>query len=143
MNRRVHHLIAGLLLLASIDTFAGHSSWPIEIIERFDSAKVVVYAKEDDIAASPEWRPENGAPPFTLAELLKTVSTWRAKLPAMAHATIHTIELKPIAHHQQQNRWYYLVQLKDRANAQHPTHYLGVLMNGKVLPVIEEPAPIK
>ncbi|HFE48125.1 MAG TPA: hypothetical protein ENJ21_02290 [Chromatiaceae bacterium] len=135
--------LGGLLLLAAGSLQAGHPPWPLEIIERFDSAKVVVYAKEDDIAASPEWRPADGAPPFTLADLLKSVAQWQARLPAMANSTIHTIELKPIAHHEQQNRWYYLVQLKDKPGARHPTHYVGVLLSGKVLPVIEEPAAIK
>ncbi len=136
-------ILGTLLLLTTSAPQAGHPPWPLEIIERFDSVKIVVYAKQDDIAASPEWYPENGAPPLTLAGLLKIVAQWRARLPAMAHAAIHGIELKPIAHYERQHRWYYLVQLKDRPESRHPTHYLGVLMNGKVLPVIEEPAPLK
>ncbi len=138
-----YKLLGGLLLLIGGTALANHQQWPLEIIEHLDDTKIVIYAGEADIAKTPAWKPADGAPPFKLSNLLQSIDRWRHLTPTKTHLKIHAIELKPILHHEKQNRWYYLVQMKDGTGKGQKTYYLAVLMDGTLLPAIEEPAALK
>ncbi len=116
--------------------------WPLEIIEHLDETKIVIYINESDIEQSPVWDPAQGAPAFGLAELLQRIERWDRETDGMAGARIEKIELKPILHHEKKGRWYYLVQL-GRSQGRKHHHYLAVLMSGKAVAAIEEPASYK
>ncbi len=115
--------------------------WPLEIIDHLDNATLVIYANESDLESSPKWSPEEGAPPFGLSDLLKAVGDWK-KQNNYADG-IEKVELKPIAHHEKEGRWYYLVQLKDLEDDGHAHRYLAVLMNGKTIAAVKEPEAYK
>jgi hypothetical protein len=117
--------------------------FPLEIIERFADARIVVYVQQSDIDKEPSWDPSSGEPPLTIAQLVKKVQAWQARDAKLASATIRKIELKPILHHQKQDRWYYLIQLKKLDEEQPGTYYLAVLMSGKIVPAIKEPESYK
>ncbi|HEB96517.1 MAG TPA: hypothetical protein ENI96_08820 [Sedimenticola thiotaurini] len=134
--------IATLLLLASAGS-ANAANWPLEIIDHLDETKIVVYVKEADIERAPAWNPEAGAPPFTLGDLLRSVSEWEKKNAGVTRASIRKIELKPILHHEKQGRWYYLVQLREQREGKAADRYLAVLMNGTMAAAIAEPASYK
>ncbi len=134
-------LLAGLVLLVAQNAFA--SQFPLVLIESFDDARVVIYVNESDIRNTPDWQPSEGAPPLSVKNLIEDIQEWNARNPEFANATIHEFELKPILHHEKQNRWYYLVQMKKMHNGIADTRYLAVLMNGKVLPAVKEPKSYK
>lgn len=134
-------LLTGLIFLAAQNVLA--SPFPQVLIESFDDTKLVIYVNESDINNTPDWQPSEGAPPLSVKALLNDIKKWNTRNPEYANTTINEFELKPIIHHEKQNRWYYLVQMKDDTNKTSNTLYLAVLMNGKVLPVIKEPASYK
>lgn len=133
--------MVGLVFLITQNVFA--TQFPLVLIESFDDAKVVIYVNESDIRNTPSWQPSEGAPPLSLKNLIKDIKIWNKANPEYANATISGFELKPILHHEKQNRWYYLVQMKNVTNGTLDTHYLAVLMNGKVIPAIREPVSYK
>ncbi len=136
------HLVGGLILLV-VTGAVNAAPWPLEIIDRLDDARIVIYVNESDIEQSPVWNPADGAPPFGLKDLMKRVAAWEKKNRGPDTDGIEKIELKPIAHHEKQGRWYYLVQLGDKLNGK-PTHrYLAVLMSGKTVAAIREPESYK
>ncbi|MCG6887319.1 MAG: hypothetical protein LJE74_08930 [Proteobacteria bacterium] len=133
--------IAGLLFLISGNVLA--DQFPAEIIEYFNDIKVVVYVNESDIEKAPAWNPTKGAPPLTIGMLIKDVQEWNSRDPNLASMQIHEIELKPIRKHEKQDRWYYLVHLTGPESAHSGRQYLAVLMDGKIVPAIREPASFK
>ncbi len=135
-----YKLFIGVLLLVSQQAFAAH--FPLVIIEPFDETKIVIYVSETDIEQSPAWTPADGAPPLTIEKLIRDINRYKTRDPRLAGAIVHEIELKPIQHHEKQNRWYYLVQMKTTKNKPH-RHYLAVLMNGKILSAVKEPESYK
>jgi hypothetical protein len=137
----VSKVIAGLIFLISGNVLA--DQFPVEIIEYFNDTKVVVYVNESDIEKAPIWNPTKGAPPLTIAMLIKDVQEWNSSAPDLAGMQIHEIELKPIRHHEKQDRWYYLVHLTGPKSKHSGRQYLAVLMNGKIVPAIREPASFK
>lgn len=137
----LHKVLFAILLSLSANVFA--YQFPLEIIEKFDDARLVVFVKESDIKNTPGWSPSRGAPPLTIAQVVTRVNEWCDKDKTFRHSVIQKIELKPIKQHEKQNRWYYLVQLRTPKNGQHPIQYLAVLMDGKVIPAIREPSSIK
>lgn len=128
---------------AVLGTKALANQFPLEIIERFADARIVVYIQQTAIDQSPAWDPMEGAPPLTIEALVKTIQNWSAGDPVMAKSTIRKIELKPIRLKNSQDRWYYLVQLQAEHQDHTTMHYLAVLMNGKILQAIKEPEPYK
>ncbi len=132
--------VAAPTVLLLVATAAGAASWQRETIEYLDGQKIAVYVTEDDIAATPEWRPEQGPPPLTLARLIEIIRASSAADPRLADARIREIKLQPVSHHEKQHRWYYLVKLQ---SADGHSHYKAVLMNGKLVQAIGEPLPIK
>lgn len=117
--------------------------FPLEIIEHFDGRTIVISVNQSDIDKTPTWNPTAGSPPLTIAELIKDIQQWTAQDKDLATATIAKIELKQILHHQNTDRWYYLVQLRTIDEDKPGMYFLAVLMNGKILPAIREPAAFK
>lgn len=117
--------------------------FPLEIIEKFDDARLVIFVAESDIRNTPEWSPARGNPPLTIAGVVSKVLQWCEKDKNLKNANILKIELKPILRFEKQNRWYYLVQLQTPNSGQHTIQYLAILMDGKILPAIREPSSIK
>lgn len=136
-------LFAGVLLPALYAGQAEAGHWPVEIYDIMDNHKVVVFLRDEDIAASPRWQPVDGGPPLTIAAMLEQVNHWIGKDAQLAGAEVYEIELKPIQQHKQEQRWYYLVQLHSLQDGKHVNHYVAVLFNGKVVPAVVEPASIK
>ncbi len=135
-----YKLFIGVLLLVTQQAFA--AQFPLVIIEPFDETKIVIYVSEKDIEQSPAWTPADGSPPLTIEKLIADIKKYNARNPKLAGAIIHEIELKPILHHEKQNRWYYLVQMKAAGRSSH-RHYLAVLMSGKIITAIREPESYK
>ncbi len=134
-------LLAGFVFLIAQNVLA--AQFPLVLIESFDDAKVVIYVNESDIRSTPDWRPSEGAPPLSVKNLIADVQKWNALNPEFSNATINEFELKPILNHEKENRWYYLVQMKNTTNGTTDTHYLAVLMDGKVLAAVREPTSYK
>jgi hypothetical protein len=137
---------SGVLLMMISTIFsigALAKEFPLEIIERFADARIVIYTRQSAIDAAPAWNPSQGAPPLSIEALIKAVEKWSAAEPQPATAFIRKIELKPIRHEENRNRWYYLVQLDVKEQGRSSTRYLAVLMSGKILPAIREPEPYK
>ncbi len=131
-------------LLAAMTTgVATAAPWPLEIIDHLDDATLVIYANESDIESSPRWSPAKGAPPFGLTALFKAVGDWKKQNHYAEADGIEKVELKPIARHEKEGRWYYLVQLKDLEDDGHAHRYLAVLMNGKTIAAVKEPEAYK
>ncbi len=133
--------LAGLVFLIAQNVFA--AQFPLVLIESFDDAKVIIYVNESDIHNTPDWKPSEGAPPLSVKSLIEDVRKWNALNPEFSNATINEFELKPILNHEKENRWYYLVQMKNSTNGTTDTHYLAVLMDGKVLAAVREPVSYK
>ena len=138
-------LLSALLILMTIlvGNKALANEFPLEIIERFADARIVIYTQKNAIEESPTWSPSEGAPPLTIEILVKTIQKWSAADPNLAKSTIRKIELKPISHYENLDRWYYLVQLKIESQDHSGMHYVAVLMNGKILSAIREPETYK
>ena len=117
--------------------------WPVEVFDVMDNQRIVVFLRDGDIAASPKWQPAEGGPPLTIAGALEHVRQWIAEDPRLMGAEIYEIELKPIHGHEQEHRWYYLMQLRAVKDGKRKAFYAAVLLNGKVVPAIAEPAAIK
>jgi hypothetical protein len=132
------------LALGSIATAQAEAShFPLEIFDVLDNHRLVTFIRSEDIAASPQWVPSDGAPPLTIGEVIFQVAREIERDPRLRGAKIYEIELKPINGHASENRWYYLLQLRTHRDRKPKAHYLAVLMSGKVVPTIEEPASIK
>lgn len=138
-------LAAGLSALATLPapSLAAGKVWPVEIFDVMDNQKLVLFLRDQDIVSSPSWQPADGAPPLTIAEALKHIQSWIDKDPRLAGARVHELELKPIHEHHQQDRWYYLLQLRTEHDGEVVTSYAAVLMNGKVIAAIVEPDSYK
>jgi len=133
-------LLPLLLLLPSANTYA--NKFPIEIIEYLDNTKIVAFINEKDMEKTLAWSPADGTtPPLTMENALKAIQKYTATDSALTHAALQEIELKQIPHHEKQ--WHYLVEMKTKDADKSESHYLIVLMNGKVLPGLQEPDGIK
>ncbi len=138
----LNRVIGGLLLFALTGAVSA-APWPLEIIDRLDDTRIVIYINESDIEQSPVWDPARGAPGFGLKDLMKSVAAWEKKNKGPDADGIEKIELKPIVHHEKQGRWYYLVQLRDKVDGKRTHRYLAVLMSGKAVAAIREPESYK
>lgn len=135
-------LSISLVLLISVGPVQA-APWPLEIIDHLDETKIVIFVNESDIEAAPKWNPDDGAPAFGLKEVLDSVNRWRQENNCSNQDSIEKIELKPIAHHEKQGRWYYLVQLKNVKKSAHAHRFLAILMNGKTAAAMMEPEALK
>ena len=136
------NLIATVLVFVASQALAT-TPWPLEIIDHLDDATLVVFVNEADIEASPKWNPDSGAPPFGLQQMFQAVAAWKDKNDCTDTVKIEKIELKPIAHHEKEGRWYYLVQLRDEGAEKPTKRYLAILMNGKAIAAVKEPESYK
>ena len=137
-------LISSLLYMTSAWARTDVKHWPHEIIDAMDGQRLVLLLKDADIAASPAWRPaENAKPPMTIAEALNLLKAWMAEDQRYQGAQVHEIELKPIHEHEQEDRWYFLFQLRKREGERLKARYVAVMFNGTIVPVLAEPEPIK
>ena len=137
-------LVSGLVYLGSASANTDVKRWPHEIIDAMDGQRLVLFLKDADIAASPPWHPaEDAKPPMTIAEALSRLKAWMAKDARYQGAVVHEIELKPIQEHEQENRWYFLFQLRKREGERIKARYVAVMFNGTIVPVLAEPEPIK
>ena len=135
---RLSYCLISIILIAG-NAYAG--KWPIEIFERMDGKKIVVFLQDKDISDSPEWKPYENSPQLTIEEALRHLRSWLDN-QGKINMVVKEIDLKRIHGHEMENRWYYLVQLHD-ANSKKETDYAAVLFNGKVAPAIAEPSSIK
>jgi len=110
----------------------------IELFEQFDDLRMVMFVSMEDINNSPEWNPDIGAPPLTVAEAIQAVKDFikDSKTPI----AIKEIEIRPIAKHEK--HWHYLIKIANNAMKTKYTIYT-VLMDGKVIPAIIEPQGYK
>jgi hypothetical protein len=149
MKHRSLPMLTAMALCACVscakvaDAGGGSDPWPEEIIDSMDDQRLVVFLPTQDIATSPQWLPADGAPPLNIAGAVEQLKKWMASDPRYRGAEIHEIELKPIHHHEHEHRWYYLFQLRHPHAGRHNVLYGAVLLNGKVIPVLAEPSPIK
>lgn len=139
-----------LILFAAITIYVGNpgnalaDSWPHEIIDAMDGERLILFLRDEEIAASPQWLPaQEDAPPMSIAEAVRHLKAWLVTDERYRNASIHEIELKPIKNHEQEHRWYYLVQLRHRVKGRLKALYAAVLFDGTVLPVLVEPESIK
>lgn len=135
-------ILLGLLVGPALTAQAATRHFPLEIFDVLDDHRLVVFLRDNDIAASPQWRPGEGAPQLTIAEAIEQIRQHINEHDLrLQDAHLHEIELKPIHGHEQEHRWYYLLQM--RVPGKHKAYYFAVLFSGKVVPAIEEPMSIK
>lgn len=136
-------LMLGLLVgpIFSEQTETWH--FPLEIFDVLDDHRLVIFLRSEDIVASPPWTPGEGAPPLTVAEVIVGIKRQIEQDVRLKGAEIHEFELKPIHGYDKENRWYYLVQLRTQGEHKPKAYYFAVLLSGKVVAAIEEPASIK
>ena len=132
-------LLAGPIFSVQAET----RHYPLEIYDVLDDHRLVIFLRGEDIAASPQWLPGEGAPPLTVAEAIARMRRQIEQDVRLKGAKFYEIELKPIHKHDQENRWYYLLQFRTHGEHKPKAHYFAVLLSGKVVPAIEEPASIK
>jgi predicted HTH transcriptional regulator len=127
------------ILLISGDIYAYEPQ--LEIIEYIDDIKVVAFVKESDINKTMEWVPFEGTLPLTLESALKSVQEYMASQPKMSDAILKEIELKRLPQHKKY--WHYIVKMKISSNGKKQSSYFIVLMDGKIIPALEEPEMLK
>ncbi len=117
---------------------------PIEIIDSMDDSTIIIFADKDDINQSSTWIPTKGNLPLTIPAMLEKVYVWLETKEELKNLEVNEIELKKIHNHSKENYWYYLVQLSGVEKlANKKTHYIAVLMSGKILSAIKEPKSYK
>lgn len=133
--------IIPVLFLLLLTSQVQASTFPIEIIEYIDDTKVVAFVYERDIQQSPTWDPATAAPPLEIGNLVKKLRAYAEQHPALGDASFAEVELKRIPRHP--DHWHYLAVLHTPDDSNHALHYFVVLMDGKVIPALKEPAPLK
>jgi len=117
------------------------NDFPIEIIEYLDNTKIVVFIDKSELDTSSKWSPFKESMPLTMVDTLKYIQKYTASNPELLNASLTSIELKQIPHHEKY--WHYLVKMKSRTNGHTQRHYFIVLMNGKVIAGLREPQMLK
>ena len=125
--------LALAMLLLSANAWALQST--TELVERFDGYRLVVFVDEQDIASSPTWKPGADAPPLSILEAIQAVKRFGKDLDSSNQ--ISEIDLRPVPNNE--GYWHYLVEVSDD-DMSHKFSVFIVLMNGKVIPAIVEPA---
>ena len=128
----------GLFVLAAMPAQA-QPRFPVEIFEYLDNVRLVAFVDQADIDSSRQWTPDAGAPPLDIAALMRLI---KSRAGAAGKPGIERIELRPLPGHA--THWHYIVQLSQpEASGARRKKYLVVLMNGKVIPAIQEPESFK
>ncbi len=135
-----------LLLLLTLMVFSTNalSYQPslIEIVEQIDDVRFVAFIRESDLENYPQWNSMKEAPPLTIAEAVQAVHNYHKKNNAeLAAETVNKIELKKITRHEKY--WHYLVKIKVNSSKKARYQIYVVLMNGKVIPALNEPPSYK
>jgi len=134
-------LLLLLTLMISSANAQSHQS-SIEIIEQLDDVRFVAFIRENDLENYPQWNSMKEAPPLTIAEAIQAVHNYHKKNNAeLAAETVNKIELKKITRHEKY--WHYLVKIKINGSKNARYQIYVVLMNGKVIPALNEPASYK
>lgn len=128
-------VLLGVLFVISGKIYA--FEYPLVILEYIDDTKVIAYINESDIDKALSWLPSEGPPPLSIASVVDVIQKHVALDPDITNAKFTEIELKQIPHHE--NQWHYLVLVETKDSGHLGLHYFAVLMNGKVIPAIEEP----
>ncbi len=127
--------ISTLLILIGLTTgLARAAPLPLEVVEYVDHYRVVLYLDKDQLQAIPAWRPGEGDPPMSLGAAVSRTLVWVEKSSLLKGARIHELSFKPVHNFEAQNRWYYLVELRQSGKK----HFLAVLPDGDVVPAIRE-----
>ncbi len=123
-----------LILMGLIAGGARAAQLPVEIVEYVDHYRVVLYLENKQLQGIPAWRPGEGDPPMSLGEAVSRTLAWVEKNALLRDARIHALSYKPVHNFEAQNRWYYLVELRQSGKK----HFLAVLPDGEVVPAIRE-----
>ncbi len=127
-------LLASLLCWGS----AGAETFPLELIEQFDEARVVAFIDKAELENSPAWQPLDQPPPLTIAAALERLAAFvQQRGEELSKLKVTEIELRPVSGFP--DRWHYLVRTATPAG---PRFY-AVLMNGRVVAAVREPEPVK
>lgn len=131
-----------LILVVSLYSVSVHGyEPPVDIFEYVDNERVVAFVNESDINASANWKPESSAPALSLSKAIAIVHDYADSNEEMKGASLEEIDLRRIPHYK--DKWHYMVKMKSEADNHASYHYVGVLMNGKVIPALREPESIK
>ncbi len=113
-------------------------TFPLELIEQFDEARVVAFIDKAELENSPVWRPLDQPPPLTVAAALERLAAFvRQRGEDPAKLKVAEIELRQVKG--MPNRWHYLVRTATPAG---PRFY-AVLLNGRVVAAVREPEAVK
>lgn len=135
----ISRLLPALLLLLSSNIQA--VEFPVEVIEYLDDTKIVAFLNESDIVKTAQWTAPTSAPPITIANAVEAVQKYIAPQNSSNKTSLVDIELKQIPNHK--NYWHYLVKTETADHDTLANQYYVVLMDGKVVPAIEEPESYK
>ena len=126
------------MAIIAFSTNAYASQPKIEIFEQFDALRMVAFISKKDINNSHQWGPVSGDLPLTIGGAMQAVKDF-TKNPDI-YSSIKEIELRPVPKHEKY--WHYLIKI---ANDDMKTKYsiYVVLMSGKVIPALIEPAGYK
>ena len=116
----------------SVKAYAYAYQPKIEIVEQFDNLKMIAFINKEDVDNNPSWIPGSNKLPLTVADAVHAVNVLSKKLN-----TIVEIEIRLMPKYK--NKWHYLIKTANSAMRFKYNIYV-VLMNGKVVPAIIEPA---
>ena len=93
MKRHSLPLLTALALYVGVACAGtGSDLWPEEIIDSMDGKRLVVFLPNADILASPQWLPDEGAPPpLSITEAITDLKHWMASDPRYREDEIHEI----------------------------------------------------
>lgn len=115
--------------------------FPIQVTEYIDDVKIDAYINQKDIAEDTQWMAFEASPPLSIQQALAAVQDFIRADDRFTGATLISIELKRIPHHE--SYWHYVVKVRTKLNNEDRPHFFVVLMDGKVISAIREPDSIK
>jgi hypothetical protein len=131
--------LAVLLPLYSIGAHA--LEMPNEIFEYVDNERVVAFVNESDIDDAAAWKQGDDKPALSVAGVAALSHDYVERYEATRGAVLDEITLRRIPQHD--DDWHYMVKMHTEKDGEVSSHYLFVLMSGKVIPAINEPEAIK
>ncbi|WP_428605813.1 hypothetical protein [Sedimenticola sp.] len=131
--------LAWLPVLLSANAFA--TGYPVEIFEYVDSTRVVAFINPSDVDETHYWHPFKEVPPLTIEKVAASIHQYVSSDAELKDATLEEIELRKLPHFEKQ--WHYMVKMRTEHDHQIKNRYFVVLMNGNVIPAIQEPQSIK
>lgn len=131
--------LAVLLPLYSIGAHA--LEMPNEIFEYVDNERVVAFVNESDIDDAAAWKQGDDKPALSVAGVAALSHDYAERYEDTRGAVLDEITLRRIPQHD--DDWHYMVKMHTEKDGEVSSHYLFVLMSGKVIPAINEPEAIK